>query len=137
MLRAIRMCLQPIVANGDNTPRLLVFLGCASDTTFTSGIISLFIIRQRPGIISQIEIKSFYCNRHVGKEKANMMMSESRCVLFIIKMILGSGRRTLVCSFHIHCIFRELPIAMSLFSLRQKEQFSASYHYISCKKPML
>ena len=83
MLRAIRMCLQPIVANGYNTPRLLVFLGCASGTTFTSGIIAFWIIRPQPGIISQIEIKYFYCNRHVEKEKANMMMSESRCVLLI------------------------------------------------------
>ena len=41
MLRAIRMCLQPIVANGDNTPWLLVSLGSASGTNFTLGIIPL------------------------------------------------------------------------------------------------
>ena len=40
MLRAIRMCLRPIVANGDITPRLLVSLGCASGTNFTSGNIT-------------------------------------------------------------------------------------------------
>ena len=40
MLRAIKMCLRPIVANGDITPRLLVSLGCASGTNFTSGNIT-------------------------------------------------------------------------------------------------
>ena len=41
MLQAIRMCLRPIVANGNNTPRLLVSLGCASGTNFTLSIIPL------------------------------------------------------------------------------------------------
>ena len=35
------MCLQPIVANGDNTSWLLVSLGCASDTTCPPAIITL------------------------------------------------------------------------------------------------
>ena len=40
MLRAIRMCLRPIVDNRDITPRLLVSLGCASGTNYTSGNIT-------------------------------------------------------------------------------------------------
>ena len=44
MLQAIRMCLWPTVANGNNTPRLLVSLGCASGTNFTSGIIPIILI---------------------------------------------------------------------------------------------
>ena len=39
MLRAIRMCLWPNMDNRDNTPQLLVSLGCASGTNLTSGII--------------------------------------------------------------------------------------------------
>ena len=39
MLLAIRMCLRPLVANGNNTPQLLVSLGCASGTNITLGII--------------------------------------------------------------------------------------------------
>ena len=42
-LRAIRMCLRPTVINRDNTPRLLVSLGCASGTNFTLGIIPQLI----------------------------------------------------------------------------------------------
>ena len=41
MLRPIRMCLWPNVDNRDNTLWLLVSLGCASGTNFTSGIIPL------------------------------------------------------------------------------------------------
>ena len=39
MLRAIRMCLWPKMDNGNKTTRLLVSLGFASGTNFTSGII--------------------------------------------------------------------------------------------------
>ena len=40
-LWTIRMYLRPKVDNGNNTTRPLVSLGCASGTTFTSGIIYL------------------------------------------------------------------------------------------------
>ena len=42
-LRAIRMCLRPTVINRDNTPRLLISLGCASGINFTLGIIPQLI----------------------------------------------------------------------------------------------
>ena len=42
-LRAITMCLRPNMDNGNNTPRSLVSLGCASGTNFSSGIIPIAI----------------------------------------------------------------------------------------------
>ena len=64
MLQAIRMCLWPTVANGSNTPRLLVSLGCALGTYFTSGIILLLVLTWFAPLWSVVTV-SFYQSNDV------------------------------------------------------------------------
>ena len=45
MARAIRICLQPKMDNGNNATRSLVFLGFASGTNFTSNMTPLLMLQ--------------------------------------------------------------------------------------------